>query len=168
MGTGIAVMQKLTLAELANIAEVVGAVAVVLSLLYVGYQVKQNTSEVRATNRQQLVGRAHTATQNMAGNPQLADVLTRAFNGSELTDSEATQFSYIVRGVLYDVQEAYLLYREGRLDQEYWDTRAALFSVYLRQDTARALYRRDRDLGLLHADFARWADSVTEGETAID
>jgi hypothetical protein len=43
------------LSDWASIAEVVSAVAIVLSLLYVGYQIRENTIEVRETNRQQLI-----------------------------------------------------------------------------------------------------------------
>lgn len=161
-------MRKLTLSEMANIAEVIGAVAVVLSLLYVGYQVRENTSEIRATNRQQLLGRAHTATQNMAASPELAAVLTKAFGGAALSPVEETQFGYVVRGLLYDIQEAYLLHREGRLDEQYWHTRAALMSFYMAVESAKDVYRRDRDLGVLHADFVRWADAAVQDGVPVE
>lgn len=49
-------VRKLTLADWANIGEVIGAIAVVISLLYVGIQVCEHTEEMRATNRQQRSG----------------------------------------------------------------------------------------------------------------
>ena len=42
---------KRELQEWASIAEIVSALAVVLSLVYVGYEINENTSEVRAANR---------------------------------------------------------------------------------------------------------------------
>jgi hypothetical protein len=57
-------MRRLTLGEWASIAEIVSAVAVVISLIYVGYQINQNTEEVRASNRQELVDRAVDATRD--------------------------------------------------------------------------------------------------------
>ena len=64
----------------------------------------------------------------------------------------------------YDVQEAYLLYIEGRLDDDYWRTRDAIFRAYMETSAAREVYRRDRTLGVLHGDFVIWADQVLEEE----
>jgi len=81
-------MTKLRLAEWASIAEVVGAVAVVVSLIYVGIQVSENTGAVLAANRQQLVGRAHTATTSIATSPELAAAHAKLAKGDELTPAE--------------------------------------------------------------------------------
>ena len=124
-------MAKLRLSEWAHIAEMIGAIAVVISLLYVGVQVGNNTREIRAANRQQLVGRSHTATTGWAADPQLAAILARATEGDSLTLSETIQYGYVIRAVLYDVQEAYLLNQEGRLGDAYWGTRAALAKAYM-------------------------------------
>ncbi len=151
-------MSKLRLSDWANIAEVIGAVAVVVSLTYVGVQVRENTREIRATNRQQLVGRAHEATVRFSVNPQLSTILAKVDNGDSLSESEAIQYGYLVRGVLYDVQEAYVLNREGRLDDAYWGTRAALAKAYRGRPAARAAYERDRELGTLLPAFVEWMD----------
>jgi hypothetical protein len=65
-------MQKLKLSEWASIAEVMGAIAVVLSLIYVGLEINENTTEVREANRQQLVNRSFSATGRVAESPSLA------------------------------------------------------------------------------------------------
>ena len=155
-------MKKLGLSDWASIAEVIGALAVVISLVYVGIQIKANTIEVRATNRQHLVSRSLAATHNAASNPELASSLTKASAGETLTQSEVAQYTYFVRGMQYDIQEAYLLYVEGRLDEPYWLTRASLFRAYMNTSAARAVYERDKALGVLHADFVRWADQVLD------
>ena len=89
-------MSKLRLSDWANIAEVIGAVAVVASLLYVGVQVQENTREIRATNRQQLVGRAHESTNRFAVNPQLTTIIAKVADGDSLTASEALQYGYLI------------------------------------------------------------------------
>jgi hypothetical protein len=65
-----------------------------------------------------------------------------------------------VRGLLYDIQEAFLLHQEGRLDDEYWRTRAAIVLAYLSRSTARDVYERDKSLGVLHSDYVRWLDMI--------
>jgi len=149
------------LSDWASIAEVVSAVAIVLSLLYVGYQIRENTIEVRATNRQELIARSMLATGNSA-RLELSEVVSKVAEGTPLTSVERTQFGYIVRTVLYDVQEAYLLHSEGRLDEAYWNTRASLILAYLESTEARDIYRRDSSIGALHADFVRWLNSALD------
>lgn len=151
-------MAKLRLSEWASIAEVIGAIGVVISLVYVGVQVSENTAEIRAANRQSLALRSHTATIDFARSPELAAVFAKAASNKTLTLTEQWQYGYFVRAVLYDVQEAFLLHREGRLENEYWDTRSALLRVYLASDTAIGIYEDIKSKGLLHVDFVDWVD----------
>ena len=155
-------MTKLRLSDWASIAEVVGAIAVVISLLYVGVQINANTAEVRSANRQELVNRSFTATSNAASSPELASALSKAADGAPLTRQELSQYEYFVRSMLYDVQEAYLLFIEGHLDESYWNTRAAIFEAYVANELAPDVYRRDKKLGVLHGDFVEWVDKITK------
>jgi hypothetical protein len=153
-------MLKKTLDDWGRIAEIVSAVAVIISLVYVGYQVNENTGEIRASNRQQLVNRSVDATMSFATNTDIAGVLAKVRTGGELDDKEYTQFSYVVRGVLYDVQEAFLLHREGRLDEGYWSTREKLIVSYLDPPIASHIYEENRLRGVLHPEYIRWLDAV--------
>jgi hypothetical protein len=155
-------MTKLRLSEWASIAEVIGAIGVVISLIFVGVQVRENTDEIRATNRHQLIGRAHSATTSIAANQEIAAAIAKLAAGDELTPAEQVQFGYFVRSLIYDVQEAFLLRQEKRLDEGYWLTRSALFVTSMSQDAARGVYERDKRTGLLHKDFVYWADGILE------
>jgi hypothetical protein len=147
------------LKQWALVAEVVSAVAVVVSLIYVGYQIDQNTKEIRASNRQELVNRAVDTTRALATNLEVAGIIAKARKGESLSSRELTQYGYVIRSMLYDVQEAFFLHREGRLDLAYWKTRGALIRVYLRPEAALAIYDSERGQGILHEEFIAWADS---------
>ncbi|GMV07530.1 MAG: hypothetical protein AMXMBFR53_38050 [Gemmatimonadota bacterium] len=134
--------------------------AVVVSLVFVGVQVRENTAEIRATNRQELVNRAHQATSSVALDPALAEILAKVQLADSLTPTEAIQYGYFVRAVLYDVQEAFLLNQEGRLDDDYWETRAAIARAYLAQPLARQVYERDREQGTLLPQFVSWVEGA--------
>jgi hypothetical protein len=157
-------LRNLPLDKWASLAEIVSAVAVVISLIYVGYQINENTGEIRAANRQQLVDRAHEATMSFATSTDLADVMAKASVGAELSLSEQSQYEYAVRAVLYDVQEAFLLHREGRLDEGYWQTRQALILAYISTQTGYDVYQQNKSRGILHRDFVEWLDRALEDE----
>ena len=55
------------------------------------------------------------------------------------------------------------MHQEGRLSDEYWDTRKAIFSAYMHNEPALALYKRDKALGILQTTFTLWADGLIEG-----
>jgi hypothetical protein len=106
------------------------------------------------------------ATGYAAANPGLSVALTKSAAGSPLTATELSQYQFFVRGLLYDIQEAYLLHEEGRLDDEYWRTRAAIVLAYLAQPLARDVYARDKTMGALHSDSVRWLDLALEAHLA--
>lgn len=51
-----------------------------------------------------------------------------------------------------------MLNREGRLDDVYWETRAAVARVYMAQPPARLVYERDKALGTLLSEFTDWVE----------
>lgn len=155
-------MRKLQLSEWASVAEVISGIAVVFSLLYVGYQINENTNETRAANRQQLVNRTQSAVIAAATSRELAEAISKATAGTMLSPVESTQYEYFMRGMLKDMEEAYLLHREGRLDAAYWETRASIAVWYMGQTPAREVYRRDKTLGILHTGFVEWMDKSIE------
>ena len=144
---------------LANIAQIISAIAVIISLLYVGYQIKQNTGEIRSANRQQLLSRSMSVTLAF-GAPEWSRIITMLRTGGTLSAAEMTQAEYIVRTVLYDVQEGFWLHKEKRLDDAYWKTRSQMILSYLETAIARDIYRRDKSIGVLDRDFVQWLDGA--------
>ena len=109
-------MRKLTLTEWANIAEVIGAIAVVASLLYVGYEIQRNTKVGLASNRQAIADRAQELA--LYSGEIGIDRLIFDANGDkvELTEAEQRRLIAYVGALLRTTEEAYLLYRDGLLD----------------------------------------------------
>ena len=72
----------MTLDNLAALAEVIGAIAVVVSLIYVGYQVKQNTIAIRTQVHETIVGHVLEAEGTLLHNADLAAIIELVANGS--------------------------------------------------------------------------------------
>ena len=152
----------LSIQDIGAIGEFISSIVVIITLVYLAVQIRQNTLEVRTTNRQQLLNRGHRATMQIAENPGLADVMSKAGTGEDLTRTERMQYALVVRGTLYDVQEAFLLFQENRLDQKYWVTRTSLIKVLMRDKAAKNVYRGTKANGMLHEDFVEWLDTYLE------
>lgn len=115
---------KLKLSELASLAEVVGAIAVVISLVYVGAQVRDTTRAVRSA----AINDANIALQSwyqmMSSDPEGIEVFLEGALSTEPLSQEE-EFRYMMQSMafFYAIQNVYLLGREGSLDE---DTAAAL------------------------------------------
>jgi hypothetical protein len=115
---------KLKLSELASLAEIVGAIAVVISLVYVGAQVRDTTRAVRSA----AINDANITLQSwyelMSGDAQGINVFLEAATSTEPLSREE-EFRYMMQSMafFYAIQNVYLLGREGSLDD---DTAAAL------------------------------------------
>lgn len=157
-------MTRRSLSDWASIAEIVGAVAVVASLLYVGYEIQRNTEVGLATNRQAIAERAqelalYSAETNIYGilfDPDSID--------AELTESQRNSVIAYIGALLRTSEEAFLLYRDGMLDEEYWGTRAGVLLAALRSSAARQVYFDTRDAGFYTPDFVKWTDEALAAE----
>ncbi len=153
-------MKKQKLSKWASIAEIISAMAVVASLLYVGYEIQRNTRVGLASNRQAVAARA----QELALYSAEAHIHRLLFEPSgdpiELTEVEQDRLTAYIGALLRTTEEAFLLYRDGLLDEEYWMTRAGVMLAALRTQVARRVYVRTRDAGFYTNDFVVWADQA--------
>ena len=58
------IANSMNLQDLANIGQVIGAIAMVLSLFYVGFRTRQNTAAVRSATAQAMRDKMPTGTAN--------------------------------------------------------------------------------------------------------
>jgi hypothetical protein len=83
-------MSKRTLSDWAAIAEIVGTIAVVVSLLFVASSIQQNTAELRLQNNNYMYEQANSALEALMSQPLLVETLTKV----EATESLTTADEY--------------------------------------------------------------------------
>jgi hypothetical protein len=103
------------------IAETLGAVGVIASLVYLARQMGQNTRAVRSSACQQVDESLHTTMMTALQIPGL-DQVVRAGTADfqELNEEDAFRFSYWAMGVMKRFDTAYYQYRVGMLDEDRW------------------------------------------------
>ena len=95
------------------VAEVVGAIAVVLSLIYVATQIKQNTEASRAQSINQINGQYGALMSQIATNSDLAHIYRKATDGEELEPDESVRYTAYLSAFFAFIEEIYLLHRSG-------------------------------------------------------
>jgi hypothetical protein len=109
----------MTIQEWGAIGEVVGGVAVVLSLLYLAYQISQSTKMAKAASRQAILDKFYDTSWEMGQHPHLQRVLTLGLHDFDsLSNEDKTTFAIITEKFGGNVYNALLLRRTGLLDEE--------------------------------------------------
>ena len=107
----------MTLETIASIAEIVGAVVVVVTLIYLTLQLRQNNALLRSQSRQAqlasdqssiLLGFDHT------------DLLQKLNSDEPLSPEEQMKLNFIYALDMRNREFEYFQYREGLLDEDAW------------------------------------------------
>jgi len=101
--------------------EVTGAFAVVITLVYLAKQLRENTSSNRTNSSWTMMQAFNQMHDNVVASPQFSETVQKAFLGQELTSTEATQINSMVLHYLNTLVAAEESYRSGQLSDELWD-----------------------------------------------
>ena len=104
------------------IGQVVGAVAVVISLIYLAREVRRNTGATHLTAMRSMHDAYNHWIQLLAQYPDLNDLYNRGIHDFEsLKGADLVGFSMLMDQLFYIYQEMYYQQLEGHLDQRVWD-----------------------------------------------
>ncbi len=114
-------MKKLTLTEWAAAGEIVGTVAVVISLLVVAYSIDRNTAATHASNENILFERHADLANQFMLDPTLAEILVKRRNGdADLSDVEAVRWEKYELNLLDIWAMAYNRHQRELLAENQW------------------------------------------------
>ena len=147
------------LSDWASIAEIISSIAVVVTLVFLIIEIRGNTDEIRAATLTNALGRNQDLILTLAANSELAEINTRVLQGEELSTAEAIRYGQYFAAYLRATEESFIAYRDGRLEEEIWLTRAqVLLDIFDYGDTRR-MWSERRGSGWYIEDFARWLDT---------
>ncbi len=157
---------KIKLSELASIAEIIGAFAVVISLIYVGIQVNDSAGAVRSASAND----ANVAMQNwylqIGSNQQTSELFYQALISEEaLSNEEEFQFLMMMHAVFLGFQNNYLLAEEGTIDAELRESLTMAISGTGKLPGMKRYWRQRKSY--LHSGFVEWAEQIFSRDTDI-
>jgi hypothetical protein len=119
----------MTVEVVAALAEIVGAIAVVISLVYVGIQIRQNTISQNALMHQQLMDSQNEVNRNISSNPDVNALIEKATKDFDsLSNEEIRQLRFAYFGFFNIWHIAYQNFHRGMLEKhvlEEWERGAA-------------------------------------------
>ena len=154
-------MKKPNLSQSAQLAEIVAAVAVVISLIYVGLQVRDNTAAIRSSTMQSVADSSDMALAMQAADPEFLRVrITGDADYSSLDRLERMRYLSIYRGTWIRMQNIWAQQQLGVLDPTFWGT----FSQIICEVYAPAGVRETWDFHnrVLDPEFVEFVESCDE------
>ena len=147
------------LSEWANVAEIVGALAVIVSLLYVGLQLNDNTSAIRSAAANDASVAMQSWYLEMGGNRQASDNWYNSATSPEpLSTLDEFQFMMTMHAVMLGQQNSYLLSQEGTLDADFQDAVTTAISAVKDLPGMERYWRQRRSF--FHSGFADYVDDL--------
>ena len=104
----------------AHVAEIASAIAVVVSLLYVGYELRRGSIVAAVDTSQQLAQMSQELSILQAQSDMAAIVITAEADFESLDPVELSRFTELVRSSFNLWEHAYYSYSEGVLPERMW------------------------------------------------
>jgi hypothetical protein len=109
----------MTIEQLGNIGEFVAAIATVITLIYLAFQLRQNTRALRATAFQSVVSEMGKNVEPFLNNGDLAEIFVKGASEPEsLTAVERLRVNSIYVATFRRLESVYVQYTLGTMEQE--------------------------------------------------
>jgi hypothetical protein len=119
---------------LGNIGDLVGAVAVVLSLIYLAIQIRRNTEALQLSASESISRSVADINRILIESAEMNEIYLRgASDPSSLTQGENNRFNALVNILVYGWQRNYYSHKLNTLDSEIWDAQCKTIEHALRQ-----------------------------------
>ena len=116
-------MESLTLEQAYYVAEILGVLSIVISLIYVAIQIRQNTMAIRSDTAQSIHNNWGEAYGRLSSNMELTGVLMKGNAGIDrLTDEEKVDFIAYWMETFLTFQNAYYQFKSGTFEGRLWHT----------------------------------------------
>jgi hypothetical protein len=111
----------MTLSDLAALGSFVSGLAVLVSLVFLWFQLRQMNEQVRQSEKNQRaqIRQMHSMriSENFLRRVDHADLWVKAYNGEPLTDAEVYQVVQMTSAIWFHIEDSYYQHRDGLLDE---------------------------------------------------
>ena len=128
----------MTLEQGAHLAEIVGVIVVVVTLIYLSVQVRQGTELLRSESRQAQVTNDQDGVYKFVEHPELGRLFSQVETPSF---TEKTKLNFWLIGQMRAREHEWLQYKDGILDETTWLTYRNILPLILASKRQRTWFR---------------------------
>lgn len=112
----------MTLENIYYIGQTIAVVALLISILFVGYQIHQNTKAIKATSHHAITDSFNQINSLLIGDPSRGRVWRLGMRGMDnLEEDEQTSYSFMMLGYSRVFETLYYQYKNGTMDKKLFD-----------------------------------------------
>lgn len=153
----------MTLEQYAYLAQIIGGIVVVATLIYLSIQIRQGTELMRSESRQAQVTNDQTGVYMFVGHPELGQL----FSQTEPPDFVGkTKLLFWIIGQMRAREHEWLQYQSGALDEATWLSYRGVIYFLLGTVRARALWKLCSPY--FNPDFVKMVAEMTAETPPID
>lgn len=135
----------------------ISALAVVISLVFVGMQLRASTRAQRALAAWQSENSWAQLNFEIAKDPQTAELMEKIHSlqagPGSLQGTQLLQAHYMIRCLLQYAQSQYFLFREGSLSEEIWEHQRSWLVKFVKLPAVAAMLNVEMDQSVLSSSF---------------
>lgn len=157
----------MTFNDLAALGSFISGVGVPASLIFLYFQMRQVTEQVRQAEKNQRAtirtGRAARIIEMNIGSldPAVATAIYKCQSGApDVTAAQFAQYSASCRAMFYNAEDTYFQYRNGLLDEEAFQSFTASVRGFVKSAGLRAMWTGYRELFV--PEFVAWVDALID------
>jgi hypothetical protein len=140
------------------VAEILGALAVLVSLVYLAVQIRQNTNSMKANTEQGIASATSSSIIGIA-HTNIPYLIVRASADPEsLSDEETAQFAIWLNGSLRQWEHAYFQYKSGNFSEDSWNGLFQQILMHMSSEGVRTYWGIRRTT--FRRDFRELVDSM--------
>jgi hypothetical protein len=148
----------MTLEQLGGLGEFIGAIAVVVSLIYVALEIRSNSRSTRLAAMQTAMESSQRIIEMPARDRDLARVIRIGSDDPDsLTEDEFAQYRYWLILSLRSTENLFVQYKAGALNNETWIARASTVKWMMGTPGGQRVWAGTSNRYL--ADFQEWMNS---------
>jgi hypothetical protein len=137
----------MTLDQVGSIGEIIGAIGVVISLVYLAMQIRKNTEAERTSTYQAIVSDFGAMNNTMASTPELSHLFVQAMeNYHQLSSDEKARISQLFFLCFRSFENMFYQHRKGYLDEEVWTGWKRLMLTYYSRPGFQTWWEHRRDV----------------------
>ena len=143
------------------IGQLIGALAVIITIIYLAIQMKQNTAAVATSTYESTMTGFNDINVIVASTPELASIINRGcMNTDKLTETENVQFNFILRCYTNQWWKLYKLYDRGSLGKSEWSIFAKEAAQFLEQPGCKPFCEENRLFLDLYEELEKYKSGV--------
>jgi len=157
---------KIRLKKIALIFEILGGIAILISLIFVGIQLKENTKATKSSTATATIGTMTDWYVTMGTDAEASSGFWKFLSNPEsMKKDEQLQYIYIMHGLLLTFQNSYYLAEEGTLDERIPESLNQVI-IGVKDQPGFQLYWKARK-SIFFKEYRDYVDEIIQSEANI-